>query len=350
MYSTPAITMLPDPLVCADGKNVASPVEWPTRRAELLESIQQLQYGHLPPAPDTVAGYLLHDSHLTNSNGVIASHYRLMTEPGGFTFLLTLVLPPGDGPYPLVIDGDDCWRDVTNDILLTATRRGYAVALFNRVEIVPDNMRCERDTGLYTVYPDGDFGALAAWAWAYHRVIDFVQQLPAIDAARIAVTGHSRGGKAALLAGATDERIALTVPNNSGCGGAGCTRFPDDGAERITDILRNFSYWFSPRLRDFIGRENELPFDQHSVKALVAPRALLSTEALGDYWASPHGTRLTHDAACEVYRYLGAEHRIGIVYRAGGHAQTLQDWEVLFDFADLQFYNKPCGRDFDMKP
>src|SRR5205823_14582644 len=130
-----------------------------------------------------------------------------------------------------------------------------------------------------------------------HRVVDYLSTLDVIDKKHIAATGHSRGGKAALLAGATDERIALTAPNNSGCGGAGCYRFQADKSEDITAILKNFPFWFEPRFHEFIGRIDRLPIDQHTVKALVAPRALLSTEALDDLWANPKGTQQTYLAA-----------------------------------------------------
>ena len=350
MTTAPAQNLLPDPLVSADGSRVETPGEWRVRRTELLNTILEIQYGHLPPVPERMATYRLHTSAFRPVAGASLTHYRLTIRPAGFSFLVTLVTPPGRGLFPLIINGDACWRGITNEVLALAVRRGYAVAFFNRVELAPDAYNCARDDGLYTVYPDGDFGALAAWAWGYHRVIDLVQQLDTIDLDRIAATGHSRGGKTALLAGATDERIALTAPNNSGCGGAGCYRYPDEGGERLDDLLQNIPYWFSPRLRDYIGREAELPFDQHSVKALVAPRALLCTEALGDLWASPRGTRLTHDAAREVYRLLNAEGRIGIFYRAGDHGHLFQDWEVLLDFADTQFYHKPPTRDFDANP
>ncbi|HOF89096.1 MAG TPA: hypothetical protein PLZ36_13485 [Armatimonadota bacterium] len=341
--------MLPDLLTFADGRPVRAPEEWPARRAELLQALLDIQYGHLPPAPEAVSAYPLYTYALFRDEGVNGTHYRLTMQPGGYAFHLQVVMPAGEGPFPLVIDGDGCWRKtLTDDVLRAVTGRGYALAIFNRVEIVPDRLT-PRDTGLYTAYP-GDYGALAAWAWAYHRVVDAVPQLGAIDPARVIVTGHSRGGKTALLAGATDERIALTAPNNSGCGGAGCYRFPDESGERLADLLRNIPYWFAPRLRDFLDREAELPFDQHSLKAAVAPRALLTTEARGDHWASPSGTRLTHEAAREVYRFLGAEHRIGIHYRDGGHAHTLADWHTLLDFADTVFDGKPMSRDFDMHP
>ena len=109
-------------------------------------------------------------------------------------------------------------------------------------------------------------------------------------------------------------------------------------------------YWYASRLADFIGKEEELPFDQHSLKALVAPRALLSTEALGDVWANPTGTYQTYDAAREIYRFLKAEERIGIWYREGEHEHGLADWKAFLDFADWQFRGQTPGARFDANP
>jgi hypothetical protein len=231
-----------------------------------------------------------------------------------------------------------------------ALSRGYALATFNRTEIVPDNYRNDRDTALYRVYPEGDFGALAAWAWGYHRVIDFLLTQDYVNPEQISVVGHSRGGKTVLVAGATDERIALTAPNNSGSGGAGCYRWHGEGGEKIDDGMRMVPYWYTPRMNDYLGREEALPFDQHSLKAMVAPRALLSTEALGDVWANPTGTWQTFDAAREIYRFLGVEERIGIWYRDGDHAHGLVDWKAFLDFADLQFRGIVPERRFDVNP
>ncbi len=350
MSNASLIRSLPDPLRCSDGRAVGAPAEWPARRAELLEAIQAIEYGHLPPAPAQVTGYALHTFNVSEDATVRGTHYKLSMAPWNVSFLVTVVLPVGDAPFPVIIDGDGCWRYLTDQVMLAAAARGYAVAYFNRVEIVPDNDSSARDMGLYTVFPQGDFGALAAWAWGYHRVIDFVQTLPAIDAARIIVTGHSRGGKTALLAGVSDERVALTVPNNSGSGGAACHRYPDEKGERLRDSMQRFPYWYAARLGEYVGREDELPFDQHSVLALAAPRALLCTEARADLWASPHGTRLMFEAAREVYRVLGVPERIGIVYREGGHNHLLCDWETIFDFADGLFNGVQSGRSFDMEP
>jgi hypothetical protein len=118
-------------------------------------------------------------------------------------------------------------------------------------------------------------------------------------------------------------------------------------SEDIGAIVSQFPYWFHARFAEFVGEIARLPFDQHTLKALVAPRALLSTEALGDLWANPSGTQITHLAAKEVFAFLGAESRIGICFREGGHAHTLPDWSALLDFADMQFRGEVAARHFD---
>ncbi len=346
-------TELPDVLRDAGGRRITSAEEWRRHRRQLL-SLIEIEYGALPPTPPATTGHLLHSHPAPRLPDAIHAQYRLATGPNGdFTFLLDVLMPKAaDRAWPVIVTGDGCWGFVADDIAAEVLRRGYALAQFIRTEIVPDvyHTHGERNAGLYTVYPGIDYGALAAWAWGYHRCIDFLTTLPFVDAARIAVTGHSRGGKAALLAGATDERIALTAPNNSGCGGAGCFRIQGAGSETLKDIVTRFPYWFSRRFQTWIDNERALPFDQHFVKALVAPRALLSTEALGDLWANPSGTFQTHLAAREVYRLLGHEARIGIWYRAGGHAQGLEDWRALLDFADWHLLGKAPVRRFDIDP
>jgi hypothetical protein len=228
-------------------------------------------------------------------------------------------------------------------------KRGYILAEFNRTELAPDN-KGYKETGVHQAYPDAECGAVAAWAWGFHRCVDVLTTLDYVAKDKIAITGHSRGGKAALLAGATDPRVALTVPNNSGCGGAGSYKFQAPKSEDIAAITKSFPFWFGPRFMTFIGKIEQLPFDQHSVKALCAPRALLETEALGDLWANPQGSRQTYEAAKEVYKFLGAPERIAIVYREGGHAHNADDWNVLLDFADELFAGKKSGRDWDANP
>lgn len=351
---------LPDLFELADGGRVRTAQDWARRREELRELILDIEYGHLPPVPAAVRGELLHPHRWSPSESLTADYlgFRLHVEGGRrpFWFILNVLVPRTEGEaeadrrFPVIINGDGCWRYVTGEVAVEVLRRGYALATFNRTEIVPDDYRNERDSALYLVYPEGDFGALAAWAWGYHRVVDFLLTRDFVDGDRIAVVGHSRGGKTVLLAGATDERIALTAPNNSGSGGAGCFRWHGEGCEKLEDGVRMVPYWYSPRLAEFIGREANLPFDQHALKALVAPRALLSTEALGDLWANPSGTYQTYLAAREVYRFLGAEDRIGIWYREGEHRHGLADWQAFLDFADLQFRNATPDRSFNPDP
>ncbi len=341
-------SQLPDLFRLEDGQRVESVPQWRQRRAEMLDQILDIQYGRLPPAPAQVLSEMLLQYTASNLDNATSSQHRLHIKNGPtLSFRLDLLVPPGSGPFPVVLTGDGCWHYVSNEVKLAVVRRGYILAEFSRVEIVPDNGRSERSTGLYLLFPEMDFGAISAWAWGYHRCVDFLIQRPEVDAKRIGVVGHSRGGKTTLLAGATDERIALTSANNSGCGGAGCHHWQGEGSENLAYILKNFPLWFSPRLQEYIGKESELPFDQHYLKALVAPRPLLTTEALGDLWANPEGTWRTHQAAREAYRFLDAEEKIGISFRDGGHRHEYEDWQVFLDFADWQFKGIASTRRFD---
>jgi len=226
--------------------------------------------------------------------------------------------------------------------------RGYALAEFDRTEIAPD--KNDRGTGVFPLYPDYDWGALAAWAWGYGGVIDYLQTLPQIDKAKIMVTGHSRGGKAALLAGALDERVALTAPNGSGCGGAGCFRVEWPTSENLFNIVKSFPYWFAPHFDEFIGHVSQLPFDQHEVKAMVAPRLLFTTDSLDDLWANPLGTQVSFLASREVFDFLGAAGKTGLHYRHGPHEHNLEDFTALLDFADAKLLGKQTSKTFDTLP
>lgn len=333
---------LPDPFRFASGAQMRSIAEWQLRRTEIRDLIVEIEYGGLPPVPHQTRLEVLHTTTVEHLAGARFVSCRVNTGPDrSFSFLLHLLVPAGDGPFPVVLNGDACWRYVTDAVAGEVLRRGNVLAQFSRVEIVPDVYRSERTSGLYRVYPDASYGALAAWAWGYHRCIDALIGMDYVDAARIAVVGHSRGGKAVLLAGATDERIALTCANDSGAGGAGCYRLQGPQSETLADLIRVIPYWFGPTLKEFVGRENELPFDQHFLKSLIAPRLLLTTEALDDLWANPTGTWQTYLAAREVYRFLDAEERIGIWFREGGHDHGEADWKAFLDFMDWQL----CGRE-----
>lgn len=232
-------------------------------------------------------------------------------------------------------------------------------AKFNRTEFAPDMYSMDRDSGLYSIYPEAKFGALAAWAWGYHRCVDALADMPYVDGMKIAVTGHSRGGKTALLAGATDERIAFINANASGTGGAACFRYhmvsdkPFDGVREseplhvTKEVVRN---WYCDALWKYVGHEAELPFDQHFLEAMAAPRCLLQTEGMLDLWANPKGTLQTHLAVLELYRFLGSPENTGIHYHNGGHDQGMEDITALLDFMECRMNGKPLPEQLQQNP
>jgi fermentation-respiration switch protein FrsA (DUF1100 family) len=340
----PAIQELPDPFQMASGRRVASVKDWSRRREEIKAMLLYYQYGHLaPPAPVTA-----HETSSRKLQVAGALERQLLMGIGAdqkVTFRLILTIPDGKGPFPAIVKGDLCWERISEAMVEAAVKRGYAVAEFDRTEIAPDS--ADRTKGVHALYPDYDWSTLGAWAWGFHRTVDYLIKQDFVDPKRIAVTGHSRGGKAALLAGALDERIALTAPNDSGCGGAGCYRVLGPKSEDIGAITSRFPFWFHPRFKDFVGQVEKMPFDQHFLRALVAPRALLSTEALGDLWANPIGTQVSYTAARQVFEYLGAGERTGIFFREGKHEQNTEDWGALLDFADLQLCGRKVDRRFD---
>lgn len=349
--ATEAAVELPDLFRFEDGTRVRDRADWSRRAAAWREQVISVEYGGLPPAPSATRLEELHTHCPRTLDGTIHSSWRIVAEtPAPCSFVLETYRPDGDGPCPILINGDGCWHYVTDEVLQTLLGRGYALALFNRTELAPDVYDTDRSRGLYPFFPDIPFGALSAWAWGYHRVVDALLGLDWVRRDALVAVGHSRGGKTALLAGATDERIALTAPNNSGCGGAGCFRWPGPECETTADLHRNISYWFGPELWQYEGRESEMPFDQHVLKALVAPRFLLTTEAFGDLWANPQGTWQTHRAAQEVFRFLGAEERIAVHYREGGHKHAPEDWRTLLDFADACFSENPLPDAFRRNP
>ncbi len=319
-----------------------SVADWRRRRQELRNLIVEIEYGGLPPTPDTTEWEELHTYRRVRGDNALFLSTRVVTGPDrSFSFFLQLCVPPGEGPFSVILTGDACWPYLTDEIRERILAGDKVLAQFNRVEIVPDANRSERTTGLYRVYPNAHYGALAAWAWGYHRCVDVLTKMSFVDPDRIAVLGHSRGGKTALLAGATDERIALTAANNSGCAGAGCYRRQGPDSETLADCMKNFPYWYAPRLREFVGKEDQLPFDQHVLLALIAPRTLFCAEGLSDFWSNPTGTWQSLSAARAVYRFLGAEEKIGSWYREGGHGHGAADWAAFLDFMDWKF----CGRD-----
>ncbi len=331
--------MLSDYFIKQDGTRVKDASEWAARRQEIIEEVIGIEYGGMPPRPKD---FWIEPTALCGPGR--PNTYRLHAD--GFTFCVQLHRPDKEAktPCPVVVSGDGCWNYVNDTFITEANRRGFIVALFNRTEIAHDMYNTDRSTGLYPVYPDIPFSALSAWAWGYHRVMDALEMIDYADHTRVGITGHSRGGKAVLLAGATDERIAFVNPNNSGCGGCGCYHYhtqltdapegADARSETLHDMYGAVPYWLGPEMAKYEFAEDKLPFDQHFVKALVAPRYLLETDALGDTWANPRGSWLTLQAAKEAYRLLDAEDHIIMRFREGGHAHDLGSFCALLDLME----------------
>ena len=161
-----ATAPLPDLLRFDNGQRVRDAADWEPRRAEILRSVRDIEYGGMPPAPPATQAEELHSHPVARLLGARHVQYHIVTgSDRACQFLLDVLVPAGQGPFPVILNGDGCWRYVTDEIALEVLRRGYVLAQFTRTEIVPDHDRLGRSTGLYRVYPDHGFGALAAWAW-----------------------------------------------------------------------------------------------------------------------------------------------------------------------------------------
>lgn len=229
--------------------------------------------------------------------------------------------------------------------------RGYAVVTCYYGDVDPDFDDGFENGAHALEAPDdrGRAGAIAAWSWGLCRVLDLVETIPEIDSKAVVCVGHSRLGKAALWAAAMDERFAAAVSNESGCGGAALSR--RDVGESIASITTEYPHWFAPSFADHAERIDDLPFDQHHLLALIAPRPVYVASAAEDVWADPDGEFLAARLASPAYELYGlpgmyAEAppapgvsvggRIGYHRRAGKHDMLAEDWRHILDFADRE--------------
>jgi (4-O-methyl)-D-glucuronate---lignin esterase len=403
----PSQQALPDPLIMLDGRTVTTPEMWmKERRPELIRLFQHYMYGQLPPKPAAVSGKVERVDVAAIGGKATLSEVTLTIGPAAMPPIhLMLVVPNGrTSPAPLLLGINylgnhtlvhdpkvrlpDNWMPergagvVTNrateasrgswvDIwrIEDVIARGYAVATFYNGDIDPDTPD-ERGLQKFFRQPDAadDCGSIGAWAWGLQRAVDYLVTAPGIDARRIVVTGHSRMGKAALLAAAFDERIAAAIPHQAGCGGSAPSRARiaigkpyntldtarTKPPETVANINDKFPHWFNSRFKEFNAEPERLPFDQNCLVALCAPRPVLFTNGRADTWINPAGQFEVMRAAAPVYRLLGAgdftatelppdgsaDGVLGYHLRAGAHSLLREDWKVFLDFADKHLGRK----------
>lgn len=332
---------VPDLLTWPDGTRVRDAVAWHGRGAAWRSLIVDRLYGGLPPAPECVRVVRRSVSSVRALAGAPSLEVHRVVAEGGevpVRLSLRLLLPPTDGPVPVIVHGDGCWWPPSERTVRLLQDRGVALARFDRTEVADDpaaarepGPAASRSGPLYDAYPGATFGALAAWAWAFQRAVDALAGMRAIDADRIAVTGFSRGAKAALLAAAVDERVAFAHDHASGAGGAALSRVVGPGGESLHAVVAAFPAWFGPAAPYLARDPDRLPFDQHALLASVAPRRLLLTYGAADAWANPLGARLAVEHAASVYRLLGAEAALEFRTLAGGHEHGDDAWATLVE-------------------
>jgi hypothetical protein len=390
----PSRPELPDPLVMLNGERVRTREEWVSkRRPELKALFQHYMYGNTPPPPYKIDAKVIHaDPRAFNGKAALKEIAISFGPPDMPRIHLLLVVPTArKGPAPVFVGMNFCGNHtLVNDpgvrlptawmpnncpgcknnqatdagrgkqidvwALEQSIDRGYAVATFYCGDIDPDRADLRQGvqpqfekSGLVKPGPHA-WGTIAAWAWGVQRAVDYLVTDKDIDRTRIAVVGHSRLGKTAILAAAFDERIALAIPHQAGCGGTAPSR--GKRGESVKQINDRFPHWFTGAFKQFNDQPDRLPFDQNCLAALMAPRPVLFTNAVADTWANPPGQFDVLQAAEPVYRLLGADgldarsmpdtgklidSKLGYYIRPGKHSMTPEDWKVFLDYADKQF-------------
>jgi cephalosporin-C deacetylase-like acetyl esterase len=325
----PGVPFLPDPLRFANGREVKKD-EWPKRRQELLGLFQHWVIGTFPPTPTNLVAENVRSR---EEAGCVIDEVTLAFGPRQAAKLhVELIFPKGNPPFPVFITQDNhrSWA-------LVAVSRGYVGCVYAGAD-------SRDDTAAWTeVWPDHDWTKLTRRAWAASRCLDYLLKLPVVDTNKLALTGHSRNGKTALIGAAIDQRVSAVISSSSGAGGACSYRFFSETqfGEGIELITRNFPDWLHPRLRFFAGRENKLPVDQPQLVACIAPRPCLISTALNDPVESVWAIEQTYHSARRAYELLGKPEDLNLLYRAGGHETRAKDIEAYLDWLDAVFQRVP---------
>ena len=381
----PAKPGLPDPTVAFDGAKITSNADWEAkRRPELKKLFEHYMYGRFPAAQPISAKVLFEDAKALDGKGTLREVeitcggeikiHLLIAMPNGKTPAACfvgpnfggnhLILPderihlptawvPGNGPGVKNNHATDAGRGKQPTVwpLAEVIGRGYAVATFYCGDVQPDRPAvAEGFRKTLTKTDAAETATIASWAWGISRAVDYLLTDKSIDGKRIAVVGHSRLGKTALLAGAFDERIAVVIPHQAGCGGTGPSRHADAKAESVARINKSFPHWFCDNFKAFGNDPPKLPFDQNCLVALCAPRPVLFCNAANDLWANPSGQFEVLKAANPAYKLFGHEgitatkapspgdplidSRLGYWIRPGAHSMTQDDWKTWMAYCD----------------
>ena len=376
---------IPDVLERLDGKGkTSSAKEWTVfSRPQIIEFFDREIYGTIPPRPKSLSFELAESS--DDALGGIAKRrqYKITVgaDGGSLTFDVLLYVPKSDtGKIPAFIcpnfNGNHSVSDekevfipqfykidkkgVSDPEKLRAQKltripvrdivsRGFAIATFCYYELYPDKKgEKAANRSVYKIFGKDKSGpAIVAWAWGNMRVMDLLETLPEIDTRHVAVAGHSRLSKTALVTGAHDERFAYVCANNGGCMGEALSK--RRYGENIASMVNiNFPYWFSPNLKKYADNEGALPIDQHHLLACIAPRMLYVTSSAEDYWADPEGQLLGLIHACPAFALFGGKNfptldaleiespfhgDVAYHIRSGKHNITQYDWKNFMDYA-----------------
>jgi hypothetical protein len=357
---------LPD-LLAGRGGRVRTREQWPARRAEILDLFREHVYGRSPGRPERLRFDVTEENPKALAGAATLKRVAVISTQNDreHRFELIVFLPNARrDPAPVFLllnnrpaSNTDPTREQKSGFwpVEEMIARGYGIAALQVGDLAPDGKDRFRN-GIIRSFegtdagprPPNSWAALAAWAWGASRAMDYLATDSRVDAAHVAVVGHSRGGKAALWAGAEDDRFAMVVSNESGEGGAALSR--RQFGETLARITETFPHWFAPDYASFASRVESLPVDQHMLIALQAPRAVYVASADEDLWSDPRGEFLSLANASPVFALWGEaaigsdrmpalEHPLVDGHRAyhirtGTHNLLPYDWARFADFAD----------------
>jgi len=315
--SFPRNNFLPDPLHFLDGRPVNTADDWTARRTEIKQLFEKWDIGSMPPRATIVNTTVVSE---TKGDGYFTRVVKIDYGPEGkASTTVTVIVPSGDGPFPVLIGG-------TASSLL---RRGYIYCNYTGTVDAPGNVG--------SLYPNYDFASMGQVTFTIQAVVDYIYTMPQVDKARIAVTGYSRGGKMATITAAWDDRIAAVIAGSTGVGGVVPWRLSGEygQGEGVESTTRSFPIWFNQRLRFFSGHEDRLPVEANLLVAAIAPRSVLIEYGLNDQVSNTWADEQTYYSARKVYEMLGQPDHVGLLRVPGFHGAN--DVDATLDWLDIQF-------------